>query len=81
MSKNNVPKQQWKDSEGNFPNLPPGTPVLVPCMGDDFRGVVVHQRLHYDCSCSETSFGDVCVEGNDNEYYRFKCWQCKRIHE
>ena len=70
-----IPEQQWLDSEGKGPSLPPGTQVAVPCMGEDFKGKVLFQSLHYDGPI--TFFGNVYVEGSDGKHYEFNGWQCK----
>ena len=67
--------QQWKDSEGREPNLPPGTKVTA--CGGKYSGEVKHQRLHSDIH--ESFFGNVIVAGDDGKFYDFNCWQCEEV--
>ena len=68
--------QEWEDSEGRKPNMPPETRVTA--CGGKYSGVVKHQRLHYDVQ--ESFFGNVIVAGDDGKFYDFNCWQCSALN-
>jgi hypothetical protein len=66
------------DSEGEPPNMPPGTRItFCPDKDESKEGVVLVQILHHDCG--ETFFGNVIIKMDDGRHIEANCWQCKEV--
>ncbi len=66
------------DSEGNGPNMPPGTRVVfMPDRDDTKLGTIERQILHHDGG--ESFWGNVRVLMDDGRYIEANCWQCKKV--